>query len=73
MRIATGASLMGAGPSRTGTMTWGPPFFQAMQSVDAFLFGLRPYQVHAEAFELMAPGDPFGDLMNAPKKSYRAH
>ncbi|MFL5491673.1 MAG: dihydrofolate reductase family protein, partial [Gemmatimonadales bacterium] len=23
---------------------------------------------HAEAFEPMKPGDPFGDLMNAPKK-----
>jgi dihydrofolate reductase len=46
----------------------GVAFFQAMQNVDAFLFGRRTYQIHAEAFEPMAPGDPFGDLMNAPKK-----
>lgn len=24
--------------------------------------------IHAEAFEPMEPGDPFGDMMNAPKK-----
>ena len=46
----------------------GTALFQAMQSVDAFLLGRRTYQIHAEAFEPMAPGDPFGDLMNAPKK-----
>jgi len=46
----------------------GAAFFQGMQSVDAFLLGRRTYQIHAEAFEPMAPGDPFGDLMNAPKK-----
>ena len=46
----------------------GAAFFQGMQSVDAFLFGRRTYQIHGEAFEPMKPGDPFGDLMNAPKK-----
>ena len=46
----------------------GTAFFQAMQTVDAFLFGRRTYQIHGEAFEPMPPGDPFGDLMNAPKK-----
>jgi dihydrofolate reductase len=46
----------------------GASFFQAMQTVDAFLLGRRTYQIHAQAFEPMAPGDPFGDLMNAPKK-----
>jgi dihydrofolate reductase len=39
-----------------------------MQSVDAFFFGRRTYEIHAGAFEPMGPGDPFGDLMNAPKK-----
>jgi dihydrofolate reductase len=39
-----------------------------MQDVDAFLLGRRTYVIHAQAFEPMAPGDPFGDLMNAPKK-----
>jgi dihydrofolate reductase len=46
----------------------GVAFFQAMQNVDAFLLGRRTYVTHAEAFEPMRPGDPFGDLMNAPKK-----
>jgi dihydrofolate reductase len=46
----------------------GVAFFQAMQNVDAFLLGRRTYETHAGAFEPMAPGDPFGDLMNAPKK-----
>jgi dihydrofolate reductase len=46
----------------------GISFFQAMQTVDSFLLGRRTYEIHAGAFEPMAPGDPFGDLMNAPKK-----
>jgi dihydrofolate reductase len=46
----------------------GVAFFQAMQTVDAFLLGRRTYEIHAGAFEPMKPGDPFGDLMNAPKK-----
>jgi dihydrofolate reductase len=46
----------------------GVAFFQAMQNVDAFLLGRRTYETHAGAFEPMPPGDPFGDLMNAPKK-----
>ena len=46
----------------------GVAFFQAMQNVDAFLLGRRTYVTHAEAFEPMKLGDPFGDLMNAPAK-----
>jgi dihydrofolate reductase len=46
----------------------GVAFFQAMQTVDSFLLGRRTYEIHAGAFEPMKPGDPFGDLMNAPKK-----
>ncbi len=46
----------------------GKAFFALMQDVDALLLGRRTYVTHAEAFEPMAPGDPFGDLMNAPKK-----
>jgi dihydrofolate reductase len=38
-----------------------------MQDVDAILLGRRTYVTHADAFEPMAPGDPFGDMMNAPK------
>ena len=39
-----------------------------MQDVDAFLLGRRTYVTHAEAFEPMPAGDPFGDMMNAPAK-----
>ena len=46
----------------------GRSFGALMQDVDAFLLGRRTYVTHAEAFEPMPPGDPFGDLMNAPKK-----
>jgi dihydrofolate reductase len=46
----------------------GKRFFSFMQDTDAFLLGRRTYVVHAEAFEPMPPGDPFGDVMNAPAK-----
>jgi len=46
----------------------GNTFSTLMRDVDAFLLGRRTYVTHAAAFEPMAPGDPFGDLMNPPKK-----
>jgi dihydrofolate reductase len=46
----------------------GKTFGALMQDVDAFLLGRRTYVTHAQAFEPMPPGDPFGDMMNAPKK-----
>ena len=46
----------------------GPSFGALMKDVDALLLGRRTYVTHAEAFEPMPPGDPFGDMMNAPKK-----
>ena len=46
----------------------GETFAALMQDVDAFLLGRRTYVTHAEAFEPLPAGDPFGDLMNAPKK-----
>jgi len=46
----------------------GRSFVALMKDVDALLLGRRTYVTHAEAFEPMPPGDPFGDLMNAPKK-----
>jgi len=46
----------------------GKSFGALMQDVDAFLLGRRTYVTHAAAFEPMSPGDPFGDMMNAPKK-----
>lgn len=46
----------------------GKSFFSMMQGIDAFLLGRRTYTIHAEAFEPMPSGDPFGDMMNNPKK-----
>ena len=46
----------------------GATFGALMQGVDAFLLGRRTYVTHAEAFEPMPAGDPFGDLMNTPAK-----
>ena len=46
----------------------GATFGELMQGVDAFLLGRRTYVTHAEAFEPMPAGDPFGDLMNTPAK-----
>ena len=39
-----------------------------MQGVDAILLGRKTYVTHANAFEPMPPGDPFGDMMNGPAK-----
>jgi dihydrofolate reductase len=46
----------------------GRAFFAMMQEADTLLLGRKTYVTHANAFEPMPPGDPFGDLMNAPKK-----
>ena len=46
----------------------GTSFGALMKDVDAFLLGRRTYVTHAEAFEPMPVGDPFGDIMNAPAK-----
>jgi dihydrofolate reductase len=46
----------------------GESFGALMKDVDAILLGRRTYVTHAQAFEPMPPGDPFGDMMNAPKK-----
>ena len=58
-----------------GGWTWpywhddiGLTFGELMKDVDAFLLGRRTYEIHAAAFEPMPAGDPFGDMMNAPKK-----
>ena len=61
-------SSTAAGPFPTGTMTSARRFVALMQDCDAFLLGRRTYVTHAEAFEPMPAGDPFGDVMNAPKK-----
>jgi dihydrofolate reductase len=46
----------------------GTHFMALLKDVDAWLLGRRTYVNHAEAFEPMPPGDPFGDLINAPAK-----
>ena len=46
----------------------GKSFLAIMKECDALLLGRRTYVTHAEAFEPMAPGNPFGDAMNAPRK-----
>jgi dihydrofolate reductase len=46
----------------------GKTFVSFMKDCDALLLGRRTYVTHAEAFEPMPPGDPFGDIMNAPAK-----
>lgn len=58
-----------------GGWTWpywddaiGEAFGALMQGVDAFLLGRKTYLIHGNAFEPMPAGDPFGDMMNAPKK-----
>lgn len=57
-----------------GGWTWpywhddiGASFGAIMKDVDTILLGRKTYVMHAEAFEPMPPGDPFGDMMNAPK------
>ena len=58
-----------------GGWTWpywhddiGASFGALMKDTDAFLLGRKTYVTHAEAFEPMPAGDPFGDMMNPPKK-----
>jgi len=46
----------------------GKSFGALMAETDALLLGRRTYVTHAEAFEPMPTGDPFGDMMNAPTK-----
>jgi dihydrofolate reductase len=46
----------------------GKYFMSFMPQADALLLGRRTYVTHAEAFEPMEPGNPFGDIMNAPAK-----
>jgi dihydrofolate reductase len=58
-----------------GGWTWpywhddiGAAFGAMMADTDAFLLGRKTYVIHGNAFEPMPAGDPFGDMMNTPKK-----
>jgi len=46
----------------------GATFGEAMSETDALLLGRKTWQIHGGAFEPMAEGDPFGDVMNAMPK-----
>ena len=46
----------------------GKSFFELIKDCDALLLGRRTYVTHAEAFEPLPAGDPFGDAINAPRK-----
>ncbi len=46
----------------------GTHFSEAMGQADTLLLGRKTWQTHGGAFEPMAPGDPFGDVMNAFRK-----
>jgi dihydrofolate reductase len=58
-----------------GGWTWpywhdeiGAHFAQLMSESDTLLLGRKTWQIHGGAFEPMAEGDPFGDVMNAMPK-----
>ncbi len=46
----------------------GTTFDTLIKGCDALLLGRRTYVTHAEAFEPMPPGDPFGDAFNGMRK-----
>lgn len=46
----------------------GAHFFEAFNQCDALLLGRKTWQIHGEAFEPMAEGNPFGDVMNKVQK-----
>jgi dihydrofolate reductase len=46
----------------------GVHFSETMEQADTFLLGRKTWQTHGAAFDPMAPGDPFGDVMNAMRK-----
>ncbi len=46
----------------------GAHFSQAMTQADTLLLGSKTWQIHGQAFEPMAAGDPFGDMMNGIRK-----
>jgi dihydrofolate reductase len=46
----------------------GAHFAQVMSESSAFLLGRKTWQIHGGAFEPMAEGDPFGDIMNVTPK-----
>ncbi len=75
MQAPGGAEEDTEGGFTQGGWTWpywhddiGAQFFQSMQDCDAFLLGRKTWEIHGGAFEPMAVGDPFGDVMNTMPK-----
>ncbi len=75
MQAPGGADEDTDGGFQHGGWTWpywddaiGEAFGGVMQGVDAFLLGRKTYVTHGTAFEPLPEGDPFGDLMNTPRK-----
>ena len=71
MQAPGGADEDTEGGFTHGGWTWpywhddiGAHFFEAISQCDAFLLGRKTWQIHGGAFEPMAPGDPFGDVLN---------
>lgn len=46
----------------------GARFFETIADADTFLLGRKTWQIHGDAFEPMADGDVFGDVMNGMRK-----
>jgi len=46
----------------------GANFLQEISQHDTLLLGRKTWQTHADAFESMPVGDPFGDVMNSLRK-----
>ena len=75
MQAPGGAEEDTEGGFTHGGWTWpywhddiGAHFFQSISQCDAFLLGRKTWQIHGGAFEPMAVGDPFGDVMNNMQK-----
>jgi dihydrofolate reductase len=75
MQAPGGAEEDTEGGFAHGGWTWpywhddiGAHFDQAIRECDALLLGRKTWQIHGGAFEPMAAGDPFGDVMNGLHK-----
>jgi dihydrofolate reductase len=75
MQAPGGAEEDTEGGFTSGGWTWpfwhddiGAHFFAEMSNSDALLLGRKKWQIHGGAFEPLAAGDPFGDVMNSVPK-----
>jgi dihydrofolate reductase len=75
MQAPGGAEEDTEGGFTSGGWTWpfwhddiGAHFFAEMSNSDALLLGRKTWQIHGGAFEPLAAGDPFGDVMNSMPK-----